>query len=75
MKLYTYDSEMVESPEERGERYRRYLLSERELWELDAELFGSNAPAIGNDEFVAQAVRVSKSGRLTSRRVGRHKSV
>jgi putative transposase len=70
--LFFY-TQMAESPEERGERYSRYLLSERELWEADAELFGGSALAIGDDEFISQAV--SKSGRLTPRRVGRPKNV
>jgi len=70
--LFNY-TQMGDSPEERGERYSRYLLSESELWESDAEMFGSSAPAIGDDAFVAQAV--STAGRLTSRRVGRPRKV
>jgi putative transposase len=64
---------MGSESDERVERYKSYLLSEREIWQSDAELFGSSAPAVGDDMFIAQAV--SKSGRLTSRRVGRPRKV
>ena len=63
---------MGESTEDRTECYKSCLLSERELWQADADLFESSAPAVGDEFFVAQAVRVS--GRLTSRRVGRPRS-
>ena len=61
------------TPKERAGSYKRYLLSESELWQIDADLFGGTAPAIGDDEFIAQAV--SKAGRMISRRIGRPQRV
>ena len=55
--------------EKRCLKYKRFLLSEKELWEDEAELFESSTPVVGDDLFVSQAVL--KYGRLTSRRAGR----
>lgn len=65
--------DMGQDAAERCERYQGYLLSEREQWQADADLFGSNASAVGDKEFIAQTRSVY--GRLSSRRVGKPRKV
>jgi REP-associated tyrosine transposase len=60
---------MGNTREKRCLRYKSFLLSEKELWQNEAELFRSSAPVVGDDWFVSQAVL--RYGRLTSRRIGR----
>lgn len=65
--LYSYVTN-GESPKERATSYRRYLLSERELWESEAKLFGNDNRAVGDEQFILQTIR--KAGRLSPRRTG-----